>query len=786
MRKSFFLLLLFLLQHACFSQIRKIDSLTVLLKSAKEDTTKLRLYIALADASEKKDNLLYIEPALTLVDKLLLKTHADEERDKLFYQEQALLYSVVEYYTNNDTTNWTKVETYNEARLKTIEKTGNQKRTAEFLFHIASISLDGKKDSAMFFTNMYKSLAIFKQIKDSAYIVLGYRFISSFSRSAGNFTKAFESIQSAIAISRKLNYLKGLASSLTQLADLYRDYGEDGQALENYQAALDILYKTKDTSELFNALAAVGGFYFSRHNTFKALEYYNKVLKLCAKQKKLSHNEGYVYTWIGMTYSDINDYGNALQNFEKSLHLFDSAGNSYETANVLNEIGSVHHKQGDFEKALWYHARSVRIADSLNMQGTKPVWLHFLALDYYGLKNYDKAKEINDQALAGFKKIWFDIKMTSDMELLASQIDSARGDGLGAYAHYKEYASLSEKLKGEEIRKEAQKAKFQTEFDKQKLEQEKKDAIAKRTRNLQYMVIGAILLFGIFLLYGYVQKNKDKKRIEKAYGELKSTQAQLIQSEKMASLGELTAGIAHEIQNPLNFVNNFSEVSVELIKEMVDEVDKGNTGEVKDIAIDLVNNLEKINHHGKRADAIVKGMLQHSRSSNGQKEPTDINALADEYLRLAYHGLRAKDKSFNATLKTDYDERIDKINVIPQDIGRVILNLITNAFYVVDEKKKSGIPGYEPTISVTTKLSPLPGRGVGGEVHIIVKDNGNGIPQKILDKIFQPFFTTKPTGQGTGLGLSLSYDIVKAHGGELKAETKEGEGSQFIIQLPVV
>ena len=277
-----------------------------------------------------------------------------------------------------------------------------------------------------------------------------------------------------------------------------------------------------------------------------------------------------------------------------------------------------------------------------------------------------------------------------------------------------------------------------------------------------------------------------RKKAEEAFSELQATQKQLIQSEKMASLGELTAGIAHEIQNPLNFVNNFSEVSVELIKEMVDEVEKGNTVEVKEIAADLVQNLEKINHHGKRADAIVKGMLQHSRTTSATKVPTDINKLADEYLRLAYHGLRAKDSSFNATLKTDYDERIDKINVIPQDIGRVILNLITNAFYVVDEKKKSGIPGYEPIISVSTKLSPLLGRGVGGEVSITVKDNGNGIPQKILDKIFQPFFTTKPTGQGTGLGLSLSYDIVKAHGGELKVETKEGEGSEFIIQLPVV
>jgi signal transduction histidine kinase len=255
----------------------------------------------------------------------------------------------------------------------------------------------------------------------------------------------------------------------------------------------------------------------------------------------------------------------------------------------------------------------------------------------------------------------------------------------------------------------------------------------------------------------------------------------------MASLGELTAGMAHEIQNPLNFVNNFSEVNKELIDEMQLELKSGKIDDAIEISNDIKANGEKINHHGKRADAIVKGMLQHSRSSSGIKEPTDINKLADEYLRLAYHGLRAKDKSFNATMKTDYDDTIGNIKIIPQDIGRVILNLITNAFYVVDEKKKQQTPGgfetlqefaeYEPTVSVSTKK-------LGDKVLIAVKDNGNGIPQKLLDKIFQPFFTTKPTGQGTGLGLSLSYDIVKAHGGEINVNTKENEGTAFTIILP--
>ncbi len=269
-----------------------------------------------------------------------------------------------------------------------------------------------------------------------------------------------------------------------------------------------------------------------------------------------------------------------------------------------------------------------------------------------------------------------------------------------------------------------------------------------------------------------------KQQVEKTLTDLKQAQTQLVQSEKMASLGEMTAGIAHEIQNPLNFVNNFSEVSKELLDEMKTELETGNTEDAKDIADDVIQNLEKINHHGKRADAIVKSMLQHSRSSSGKKEPTDINSLADEYLRLAYHGLRAKDKSFNAKFETAFDDSIGKINIISQDIGRVLVNLINNAFYAVSERKKQESNGYEPTVEVLTKKTD-------DKIEITVKDNGNGIPKKVLDKIFQPFFTTKPTGQGTGLGLSLAYDIVtKGHGGELKVETKEGEGSEFIIELP--
>ena len=339
------------------------------------------------------------------------------------------------------------------------------------------------------------------------------------------------------------------------------------------------------------------------------------------------------------------------------------------------------------------------------------------------------------------------------------------------------------------------------DFNAQQQQQEIIAAKKEYQNRLQkYLLLGGL---GVFLIVALIlfRNNKQKQKTNLVLGktliDLRATQAQLIQSEKMASLGELTTGIAHEIQNPLNFVNNFSEVNRELITELKQELASGNATEANVIASSIEANEEKIILHGKRADAIVKSMLQHSLTSSGAKQPTDINALSDEYLRLAYHGLRAKDKSFNASMETSFDESIGKIDIVPQEIGRVLLNLYNNAFYAVSarasaiakekadtssatiastDKETKKVGDYQPTVSVSTKK-------LGNRIEISVKDNGNGIPKKVLDKIFQPFFTTKPTGQGTGLGLSLSYDIVKAHGGELKVETKEGEGSRFIIQL---
>jgi two-component system, NtrC family, sensor kinase len=352
-------------------------------------------------------------------------------------------------------------------------------------------------------------------------------------------------------------------------------------------------------------------------------------------------------------------------------------------------------------------------------------------------------------------------------------------------SYLERYYALKDSLYGNKVVEQAQSMAF-NDMQRQKELMAEKAAFQNRLI-VYFLSAAAIFLTGLAYILWHtkrkeqnakilVQQQKDK--LEQALDKLKSTQSQLIQSEKMASLGELTAGIAHEIQNPLNFVNNFSEVNIDLIRELKDEVIKGNLNEVREIADDIESNSEKINNHGKRADAIVKGMLQHSRTSSGQKELVDINALCNEYLRLAYHGLKAKDQSFKASYHLDPDKIMPHANIVPQDIGRVLLNLLNNAFYAVKEKHQTNVAGYEPTVTVTTKK-------VEDKVEVSVKDNGNGISQKLLDKIFQPFFTTKPTGEGTGLGLSLSYDIVKAHGGELKIETKEGEGTEFIMVLPV-
>jgi signal transduction histidine kinase len=472
---------------------------------------------------------------------------------------------------------------------------------------------------------------------------------------------------------------------------------------------------------------------------------------------KSEHHWPTPYFYLGEIYSQKSEYAAALGYYHRGI---DHSIEKLELLNGYIGIAGVFKKMKLVDSTIYYARQAVNVVQD----GSFP----------------SKIVEAS-QMLA-------DIYTTShatDSALRYMRIMTVAKDSL--FSQAKQNLYFNEQLHQQEIQ--------------QKIEQE--HLANKNRQNIIILLAGLtiILIIAIGLWrkniykqqsYTVLQKQKQeidiqKEKVEKTLEELKTTQAQLIQSEKMASLGELTAGIAHEIQNPLNFVNNFSEVNKELLVEMKEEMDKGNINDAKAIANDIIENQEKINHHGKRADSIVKGMLQHSRSSSVQKELTDINALADEYLRLAFHGLRAKDKAFNAKLETDFDNSVGKINIVPQDIGRVLVNLLNNAFYAVNERKKSGIENYEPTISLTTKnMNARPEDRLGqGKIEIRVKDNGNGISQNELDRIFQPFFTTKPTGQGTGLGLSLSYDIIKAHDGEIKVVSTEGEGSEFLIHIPI-
>ncbi len=581
----------------------------------------------------------------------------------------------------------------------------------------------------------------------------------------------------AVSLSRQLKFIRGEGHALIALGEDYRTIGDFPQALDALFKALEISRELGDQVIEANSLDFIGIAYVDLGEPRQGLNYLLKAKELYEKLSLIFNC--FRLTNIGVAYDKLDLFDSALFFHDQAYQQLTKI-NSDELRNgplrslIVRNLGNLHYRLKNYDKALNCYREVIRLNDLLNTSNAQfHIAEYFFNIKndvdssyYYGLFAFNNAQR-------SFQKA-----NILDASRLLAKLYKARNKLDSAYYYHEISMEMTDSLFGPEKTHKLQLLAINEQQRQQEIRQEKEKFKNRIKIYVLLVAVGLFLLLAIIFYRNNRQKQKTNKVLEDTLDNLRSTQSQLIQSEKMASLGELTAGIAHEIQNPLNFVNNFSEVNDELLKELNAEADKGNLEEVKAIAKDITFNSEKINHHGKRADAIVKGMLQHSRSSNGQKEPTDINALVDEYLRLAYHGLRAKDKLFNATTKTDFDSKIDKINIMPQDMGRVILNLINNAFYAVDEKKKQSGDGYEPTVSVSTKRN-------NGKVEIKVSDNGNGVPQKVIDKIFQPFFTTKPTGQGTGLGLSLSYDIVKAHGGELKVETNEGEGSKFIIQLPV-
>jgi len=555
-----------------------------------------------------------------------------------------------------------------------------------------------------------------------------------------------------------------LAMSITFMAVIYGGNGYPEKAIASLQkviAMLDTLHYVNSLHRIhfFNSKEKllVGAYmnqgfdYLSLHKMDSALWSAQKAYEINRKTQVYWDYAAYALAEI---YQNMGQADTALALYKTAVSLAMKEPNLRDVVDSYNRIAALYKERSQTDSAIAYARKAIALERQINYR---------LALE----------------AALSLSEI-YESQHRSDSALYYYKYAMGTKDSISNLTQFQQVQSIAFKEEIKEREQRQQTLLQQTQY---------------RNRVKIFIVLGvALALLSIALILWRNNTHKQKAnallqrkntQIEQTLAKLKSTQAQLIQQEKMASLGELTAGIAHEIQNPLNFVNNFSEVNKELLDEMENELNAGNKEEVISIARDIKVNEEKISHHGKRADAIVKGMLQHSRVNTGQKESTDINALADEYLRLSYHGLRAKNNSlpagqagFNVTMKTEFDETIGKINIVPQDISRVLFNLFNNAFYAVTEKKIQQGEGYEPTVSVSTKK-------VNDKVEIKVKDNANGIPQKVLDKIFQPFFTTKPTGQGTGLGLSLSYDIVKVHGGEIKVDTAEGEFTEFVIQLPI-
>ena len=581
--------------------------------------------------------------------------------------------------------------------------------------------------------------------------------------------------EKALTLSRSINYPSGEAKALSALSHYYFAKGELPKGLELGLEGLRVARKHNLIYDEASLLIRIANVYANLQYFQKALSYYHQAIDR-TKDAADPFFYGAAHWRMGDAFAQLNEVDSALYYAEKAVSIAQKMGNQFIQQGVVPTLGFAYGKKGYDSLALHY-LRSNDGSANLVMRAI-----------------FFKDRNQNDSAIScalrayerGLRSPARQTELAS-ATLLSELYES--NDPVQALKYLKVANAARESISGAANVLSA----TAIELEQQERESEMKISEMNLRNRFRILAAAAVLILAVLIAllvyrnYRKAQKanallQQQKNEINQALADLKSAQSQLIQSEKMASLGELTAGIAHEIQNPLNFVNNFSELNSELIEELKKELAVGNRQYAEELADDIKENETKINHHGKRAADIVKGMLQHSRGSSGQKELTDINALCDEYVRLSYHGLRAKDKSFNAKFELQLDPALPKVNVVPQDMGRVVLNLINNAFYAVNEKSKQNIVSYQPTVTVSTLYSLSSGVG-RGEVLIKVKDNANGIPESIKEKIFQPFFTTKPTGQGTGLGLSLSYDIVKAHGGELSVETKEGEGSEFIIQL---
>ena len=655
---------------------------------------------------------------------------------------------------------------------------------SSFFHCILSLSQDYKVVDSL------KKILTSQKTKDTntanVYSRLGQEFMFSLPDSSVYF------FNRSLILSQQLEYIKGKFYALIGRSGQLALVRSDSAAVSSALSAVTIAEKSDNRQNLAEAYLTLASVYMFINDFDKATIYHHQALKFINPKTTIYGvsmlyiaNEHLAECYLGLNKTDSAFYYiNEVLNYNEQNGILTAGYDIYLKGNIFL-------KEGHYDIAMKYFKEALGVVVQQNIKKDMSDCNIGISRVFQRKNLPDSAIYYARQALTIAKSAGLINEKLEALQLLISvfefqsKIDSA-------YTYQKYETILKDSVFNASKIRQVQLLSFNDDIRKLEEAQQQR----KQFNNTIIFSLIAGLLISVIIgwivfknskqrqrAYILLQKQKQeidtqKAKAEQALQELKSTQVQLIQSEKMASLGELTAGIAHEIQNPLNFVNNFSDVNAELVDELKSELSTGNTQSAIKIADNIKDNEQKINHHGKRADAIVKGMLQHSRTGSGQKEPTDINVLADEYLRLAYHGFRAKEKSFNVKFETRFDPTIETINVIPQDIGRVLLNLINNAFYAASQNPPSGGREAAPTVWVNTKKE-------NDKVLISVKDNGPGIPKKILDKIFQPFFTTKPTGQGTGLGLSLAYDIIKAHGGELKVGAKEGEGAEFIIQLPL-
>lgn len=581
-----------------------------------------------------------------------------------------------------------------------------------------------------------------------------------------------------VLLAGKINYKIGEISCMHMLCVSLANLGNFTSALDFGFKSLTLAKKIQNERLIIYSNNVLMSCYLRQEDYNEALIYGNNAKKLITIPYADSAQAYIVFSILSSLYEKTNQMDSALLYAERSFSL------SKKSSEIYRVLGDIHAKMGKTDLALNYYREGISVA--------KREFTYVELIDIYNdMSKIFKSIGKTDSAIFYADKsiIQEGIHAHPEGVLSASKqlagLYESKKIPDSTIKYLKLASALNDSLFSRGKTREAQSLSFNEKLHQQELASQKKETENKIRVYALFVIISIFSLVALLLWRNNVRKQKlnaqlniQKQEIQNTLTELKSTQSQLIQSEKMASLGELTAGIAHEIQNPLNFVNNFSELNAELIDEIQKEMDNEDFPAANKILSAVRENEGKITQHGKRADAIVKSMLQHSKVTSGKKETVDVNSLANEYLRLAYHGIRAKENSFNTTMNTYFDDSIGKIEIIPQDIGRVLLNLYNNAFYSVGERKNHQGDGYEPTISVSTKK-------ISDMVLISVKDNGGGVPYDLINKVFQPFFTTKPAGQGTGLGLSLSYDIMKAHGGELKVITPEGEGAEFIVQIPL-